>query len=121
MKRRDFFRTSATAAAALGIMGQGTAMLAETSTPCLPVFPNVNGLTKYVADFIINTKYADIPRDVVELGKKDMLDGFGLALSGSVGETGPLVHQYLQQVGFQAGGATIAGTATISTHALYVP
>lgn len=110
MKRREFFRTSA-AAAALGTMAQGTSMFAENSAACPPVFPKVDGLTKYVAEFIINTKYGDIPREVVELGKKDMLDGFGLALSGSVGETGPLVHQYLQQVGFQPGGVTVAGTS----------
>lgn len=110
MKRREFFRTSV-AAAALGAIGQGTAMFAENSAPCPPVFPKVDGLTKYVAEFIINTKYTDIPGDVVALGKKDMLDGLGLALSGSVGETGPLVHQYLQQVGLQPGGTTVAGTA----------
>src|SRR5579862_9332063 len=110
MKRREFFRISATAAA-LGTVGHGTEMFAESGAPCPPEFPKVDGLTKYVAEFIINTKYSDIPSDVIELGKKEMLDGLGLALSGSVGETGPLVHQYLQQVGFQPGGATVAGTA----------
>src|SRR5579864_5230455 len=110
MKRREFFRTSATAAA-LSVMGQGTAMFSEDSAPCPPVFPQVEGLTKYVSEFIITTKYADIPAEVVELGKKDILDGFGLALSGSVGETGPLVHKYLEQGGFQPRGATVAGTA----------
>jgi len=110
MKRREFFRISATAAA-LGTVGHGTEMFAESGAPCPPEFPKVDGLTKYVAEFIINTKYSDIPSDVIELGKKDMLDGLGLALSGSVGETGPLVHQYLQQAGPQPGGATVAGTA----------
>src|SRR6185437_11991663 len=110
MNRRDFVRNSATAAA-LGVAGQATTMLGEDNPACPLPFPHVEGLTKYVAEFIVNTKYEDIPREVVELGKKGILDGFGLALSGSVGETGPLVHQYLQQVGFQAGGATVAGSA----------
>ena len=110
MNRRDFFRSSATAAA-LGVVGQGTTMLGENTTACPPPFPHVEGLTRYVAEFIVNTRYENIPGEVVELGKKDMLDGFGLALSGSVGETGPLVHKYLEQGGFQPGEATVAGTA----------
>src|SRR5690349_2981649 len=110
MNRRDFFRSSATAAA-LGVVGQGTTMLGENNSACPPPFPHVEGLTRYVAEFIVNTRYEKISREVVELGKKDILDGFGLALSGSVGETGPLVHKYLEQGGFQPGGATVAGTA----------
>ena len=110
MNRRAFVRNSATAAA-LGVAGHATTMLGEDKPACPLPFPHVEGLTKYVAEFIINTKYENIPREVVELGKKDILDGFGLALSGSVGETGPLVHKYLEQGGFQPGGATVAGTA----------
>ena len=41
-------------------------------------------LTASVAAFIAATKYPDIPKDVVQLGKKSILDGFGLALAGSV-------------------------------------
>ena len=41
------------------------------------------GLTKYVSEFIVKTKYEDIPENVIELGKKTLLDGFGLALAGS--------------------------------------
>src|SRR5690349_23287465 len=110
MNRRDFFRSSATAAA-LGVVGQGPTMLGENNHACPPPFPHVEGLTRYVAEFIVNTRYENIPREVVELGKKHILDGFGLALSGSVGETGPLVHKYLEQGGFQPGEATVAGTA----------
>ena len=41
-------------------------------------------LTKYVAEFVKKNKYQSIPKNVVELAKKHILDGFGLALSGSV-------------------------------------
>ncbi len=47
------------------------------------------GVTQEVAEFIINARYQDIPAEVIELGKKCILDGLGLALSGSVAETGP--------------------------------
>ena len=45
-------------------------------------------LTKYVANFVHKTKFKNIPKEVVELAKKHILDGFGLALSGSVARTG---------------------------------
>ncbi len=54
------------------------------------VFPDVPGLTKYVAQFVLDTKYDDIPPEVIALGKKSILDGFGLALAGSLAESGPI-------------------------------
>src|ERR1051326_2550182 len=72
------------------------------SVPALPAlaqnpveFPAAPGLTKYVADFIVGTRYEDIPADVLALGRKSLLDGFGLALAGSVSEMGPLVRRYI--------------------------
>ena len=47
-------------------------------------------LTKYVAGFIHGARVADLPADVVALGKKSILDGIGLALSGAVAESGDL-------------------------------
>ncbi len=41
------------------------------------------GLTRYVAEFVVGTSVQDLPDDVVALGKKSILDGIGLALSGS--------------------------------------
>ena len=37
-------------------------------------------LTHYVSDFIVKTNYANIPDAVIEVGKKSILDGLGLAL-----------------------------------------
>ena len=45
-------------------------------------------LTAYVADFVASTRLADIPAPVLELGKKSILDGLGLALAGSVAKSG---------------------------------
>jgi len=46
-------------------------------------FSQGSGLTEYVGRFVVSTKYEDIPGDVIELGKKSILDGLGLALAGS--------------------------------------
>ena len=37
-------------------------------------------LTRYVADFIVTTKFEDVPDNVLALGKSSILDGCGLAL-----------------------------------------
>jgi 2-methylcitrate dehydratase PrpD len=68
-----------------------------------------NGLTKYVAGFVVGATPEDLPADVVELGKKSILDGLGLALSGSVAHSGAIVLRHLDELGLQAGAATVIG------------
>src|SRR6202035_1407883 len=73
-------------------------------------FPKAPGLTKYVAEFIVNTKYEDIPADVLDPGKKSILDGFGLALAGSGSTMAPIARQYVQSLGLGDVRASIIGT-----------
>ena len=54
-------------------------------------------LTKYVAQFVKKNKFNSIPKNVVELAKKHILDGFGLALSGSVARTGDYLFKHIKQ------------------------
>ena len=68
------------------------------------------GLTLYVAQFVRDTVYENLPEAVIALGKKSMLDGLGLALAGSVAETGRLVQAYLKSLGVLSGAATVIGT-----------
>jgi 2-methylcitrate dehydratase PrpD len=70
-----------------------------------------DSLTAHVADFITSTRYADIPPEVVALGKKSILDGCGLALAGSVAKSGDLIRRHLQSLGCGSGTASIIGTA----------
>ena len=67
------------------------------------------GLTREVTAFVLETGYEGIPSEVIELGKKSMLDGLGLALSGSVAETGVILKKYLEQQGL-SGQTTVIGT-----------
>ena len=67
------------------------------------------GLTAEVAAFVLDTGYDAIPSNVVELAKKSILDGFGLALSGSVAMSGRFVQQHLADVS-GVGKATVIGT-----------
>lgn len=66
-------------------------------------------LTKYVAEFVVNTRANDLPADLIDLGRKSILDGLGLALSGSVSRTGDLVRRHLDQLNLGAGAATVVG------------
>ena len=112
MKRRDFLKTATGASATLGLMGAVPALAAENNEPCKQApFPQVPKLSQYVAGFVVQTKYSDIPAEVLQLGKKSILDGLGLALSGSKGETAPLVAEYLKSF-TSPEVVTVMGTAT---------
>jgi 2-methylcitrate dehydratase PrpD len=106
MLRRDFGKAS------LGILASTalstSAKRAESSNTD---FPKTSGLTAYVGRFVTTTTYEQIPQDVIELGKKSILDGFGLALAGSRAETGSISRKYVEQLGVYNGKATIVGTA----------
>src|SRR5260221_754065 len=107
MRRRDFGKTS------LAAIGDWfLAMTARAGeNPATGDFPKTAGLTKYVGDFVVRTRYEDIPKGVIELGKKSILDGLGLALAGSRAESGPISRKFVEQSGGCLGKATIIGTA----------
>ncbi len=67
------------------------------------------GLTREVGTFIVESSFGDLSAELLELGKKSILDGLGLALSGSVAASGRIVQEYLasQKVG---GETTVIGT-----------
>jgi len=110
MKRRQFFSNSIAAASALAASRAGVSPVLA-SPQGAPSLASAPGLTRYVADFIINTRFEDIPQNVLALGRKSILDGFGLALSGSVSDMGPLVRRYVQSLGTADGKASIIGSS----------
>src|SRR5712691_3709917 len=105
MIRRDFCKTSL----ALAGLALGSERATASVSPA-EEFPKAPGLTKYVSEFIVNTKYEDIPENVLALGKKTMLDGFGLALAGSASVLGPRIRQYIETLGVSEKKASIIGT-----------
>ena len=107
MRRRDF------GIASLGVIAstmltdsiEGAKLMSRSD------FPRAPGLTDYVGKFVSQAKYEDIPGEVVELGKKSILDGLGLALAGSKAQTGSLCRRYLERIGVCDGQSTIIGSA----------
>ena len=112
MKRRRFLQTTATLGAAITTLGLPSARLsASESFTCAPApFPQTPGLTKYIVEFIRSTKFSDLPPEVIELGKKSILDGLGLALAGARAENGKLFREYVASIGLPNSGATVMGT-----------
>jgi len=84
--------------------------LQSKAAPQERAFTAVTGLTHEVAAFIAGARYENIPDDVVELGKKSVLDGLGLALCGSVAESGPLSRAYVKSLGLERGESTVIGS-----------
>jgi 2-methylcitrate dehydratase PrpD len=111
MRRREFGKTSLGLLGATLLADRSEAVEAEGAggAPAAD-FPKTPGLTQYVGQFVLQTKYEDIPAEVIELGKKSILDGFGLALAGSRAESGPISRKYIEQCGGN-GKATVIGTA----------
>lgn len=96
--------------ARLAAAGAGAALAVQGQSPIPPASQNSTGLTRHIAEFIVRTPFSDLPRAVIELGKKSILDGLGLTLVGSVAASGALVRAYLQSLGVAGGNATIAGS-----------
>jgi 2-methylcitrate dehydratase PrpD len=112
MQRRNFLRSSAGLGAVVTIAGLRSPALAPGQQPaCAPSpFPQIPGLTKYIVEFVSGTKFSDLPADVIELGKKSILDGLGLALAGARAENGKLFREYTAGIGLPNNGATVMGT-----------
>src|ERR1700682_2401725 len=106
MLRRDFGKAS------LGMMASSVVSASTKSAESASGsdFPKTPGLTDYVGRFVATMTYEQIPEQVIELGKKSILDGLGLALAGSRAETGPISRKYVEQVGAGNGKATIIGS-----------
>ena len=104
MIRRDFFKTP------LALAGLTLRQPADATAAAGEDLAKAPDLTRAVADFIVNTTYGDIPDEVIALGKKTMLDGFGLALAGSASVVAPVVRQYIGTLGLARKTATVVGT-----------
>jgi len=113
MKRREFLKSASGLAAGIGL-----AKPVPVETPVAPaeqfgkeaIFPKTERLTAHIANFVADTQLTEIPAETIDLGKKSILDGLGLALSGSKAETAGLIQKYVESLGCGSGGATVLGT-----------
>ncbi len=126
MRRREFGALCLGAAVGAAVMDKARAADLKTgqggsaaddhpAAAAASVAPDGKGLTEYVAGFVVNTSYDAIPAEVIELGRKSILDGLGLALAGTKAESGPLCLAYLDTLGSTDGPAVLIGTQRRAT------
>ena len=108
MNRRHFLKNVAGAGALYGAGSIATAIAADTQAPKVPE-PRTD-VTPGVADFIVRTSYLDLSPELIDLGKKSMLDGFGLAIVGAQSKGSRLLRSYLGRLGCANGTVRILGT-----------
>jgi 2-methylcitrate dehydratase PrpD len=107
MKRRAFLRAAAGAGSGMMFAPK---LLGAVAPSCAPPFPHAADVTRHVSQFVAGTQYSSLPAELIELGKKSILDGLGLALAGSAADSGRITRAYLQQAGFRDGEAVVAGS-----------
>jgi 2-methylcitrate dehydratase PrpD len=88
---------------------EGAAM--STDRPDEGKRQETRAVTRHVAAFCAHADFKDLPAEVLDLGKKSILDGLGLALAGSVADTGRICRTHLDRLGLAPGRATVIGSA----------
>lgn len=106
MLRRDFCLSTIGAAACVAVLPLNLSSQVASHPSKQPP----QELTRMIAEFVARTKLEDIPREVIELAKKSILDGFGLALAGSVSDAAEIVRKYVEHLGASQAHCMIAGT-----------
>lgn len=65
--------------------------------------------TKKVIDFIVDTKYEDIPAEAIENAKGRILDCIGVAYSGGVESCGKVIKDFIREYGTGKPQAAVVG------------
>ncbi|MFQ5684236.1 MAG: MmgE/PrpD family protein [Candidatus Binatia bacterium] len=67
------------------------------------------GLTEEIARFVCQTRYSDVPNEVVRLSKGFVLDALGVTLAGSTEKGSRILQAYIREMGGRA-ESTLFGT-----------
>ena len=65
--------------------------------------------TKKLAEFIVETRFEQIPKEAVEMAKHAFLDCVGVALAGSIAPPGRIAIELVRENRGQPKAAVIAG------------
>jgi len=84
--------------------------LTSARTRLAPADEAPQSLTAHVAEFATSTTFEDIPGEVVELGKKSILDTLACALCGSVAPVSDIMSKYVAGLGLTGGSAAVIGS-----------
>src|SRR5712675_84200 len=110
MKRRDLLKSIVPLAASF-MLGDVKHIPDSQAQPAQKPPAQDSDLTRYAAEFALKLKYEDIPAEIVSLGKKSILDGFGLALAGSMAQSGAISRKYVGSFGASQEASTLIGSS----------
>ena len=101
LSRKEFLNLAALGA--LGSVNVGAAARASASsereaalTPVEQKGKQIIGTTAAVVDFIVGADVRTFPHDVTEMGKRCLIDGFGVVLGGSTVRASAIVREYVK-------------------------
>jgi len=81
------------------------------ASPAATDAPQESSLTDYVAGFIVDLRFGDIPAEVAHCAKRSVLDGIGLAFAGAASRTSDIARRYLAGLGIATDkGSTVIGS-----------
>src|SRR5712672_4126654 len=110
MKRRDLLKSIVPVGASF-MLGDVKHIPDSQAQPDQKPPAQDSDLTRYAAEFALKLKYEDIPAEIVSLGKKSILDGFGLALAGSMAQSGAISRKYVGSFGASQEASTLIGSS----------
>ena len=118
--RKTFFKLSGGGAVASVIAGnQGNTVTAQTGAkPKKVEGAAIMGATAAVTKFIVEAGLSAMPADVVEQGKRCLVDGFGVILAGSTMRGSAIIREYARSVS-EKKEATAVGADALMTSAAH--
>src|SRR6266446_2479763 len=111
MKRRDLLKSIVPVGASF-MLGDVKHIPDSQAQPDQKPPAQDSDLTRYAAEFALKLKYEDIPAEIVSLGKKSILDGFGLALAGSMAQSSAISLKYVGSFGASQESSTLIGSSS---------
>jgi 2-methylcitrate dehydratase PrpD len=122
MTRKDFVRgatrgaAGAFVASAIGVDLGAARQTKATRQPRKDERAAITGATEAIANFIAHASLAAMPLDVIEQGRRCLVDGFGVILAGSTVRGSAIIRDYVR-VATDRAEATLLGTGGLKSSA----
>src|SRR5262245_66047462 len=113
LTRKDFLRAAATTVGSMacaGLNAEGGSQSASGTGGAAK--PPTKGVTQEFVNFSSSARIDQFPDDVVQQGKRCLIDGFGVVLAGSTLEGSRIVREYVK-AGAGKPAATLLGSASM--------
>jgi 2-methylcitrate dehydratase PrpD len=115
--RKTFLKTAATGAAATLLAPRAGAGQTTKAASAKAMAAAIKGTTDALTAFITKTDLRSMPADVVEQGKRCLVDGFGVILAGSTVKGSAIVRDYVRSVAARKEATAIGAERQVTSAA----